>query len=109
MELISGAMQPTCYPDRTETDCGNGCSALLLPFAHGAPGLRALSRFGSINFTDRSSLPETPEIACQAKQTGRREACSFTPAVIPRRVRQKVVRSILSIPWKRGKRLSCSL
>ena len=41
VEHIGGAMKPTCCSDRTETNFGNGCSALLLLFAHGAPSLRA--------------------------------------------------------------------
>src|SRR4029077_12127555 len=37
---IGGAMKSTCYPDRAETNCGKGCSTLLLLFANGAPNLR---------------------------------------------------------------------
>jgi hypothetical protein len=41
VEHIGGAMKRTCCPDRAETNCGNGCSVLLLLLAHGAPSLRA--------------------------------------------------------------------
>ena len=41
VEHIGGAMKSTCYMDRVETTCGNGCAVLLLLFAHGALSLCA--------------------------------------------------------------------